>query len=391
MNFHLLEEYLDHLNEEYGIPGLEIIVTRDHDTVFRRRVGHADPHGARPVSAQDFYLFYSCTKVVTMTAMMQLVEAGKASLYDPVSRYLPEWQYMAVINADWKTRGGLFSPGRNEPSHYAKNPVRIIDCMSMTAGLTYDLESEAIRDLIREKPEADTREVIAAIAEMALLFEPGTHYQYSLGHDVIAAVIEAVSGERFSEYLERHIFSPLGITELTCHPTDEQWGRLSALYEYHPETRKMECVERPANRYVLTPRYESGGAGLSGTAEGYSLFLEALANGGVGRSGARILSGKSVRMFTRSVITGEALQEFRSGRFHEYAYGLGVRVKTDPMVGRSPVGEFGWDGAAGAYGLVDPFSRVSVFYVQHILNFFEVYSEIHPRIRDLVYTGLERE
>ena len=72
MNFHLLENYLDSLNEEYGIPALDVIVTKGHETVFRRMVGMADPETGRPVSGQDFYMLFSCTKLVTMTAMMQL-------------------------------------------------------------------------------------------------------------------------------------------------------------------------------------------------------------------------------------------------------------------------------------------------------------------------------
>ncbi len=390
MNFHLLEQYLDSLEEEYGIPGLDVIVTRDHETVFRRMVGHSDPEKKKPVSDRDFYLLYSCTKVVTMTAMMQLIEAGKASLYDPVSHFLPEWEAMTVMNADYKTKDYFFSPKLSEPSHYAKNRVRIIDCMSMMAGLTYDMHSEAIQELLAGKPEATTREVVAAIARMPLLFEPGTHYKYSLGHDIIAAVVEVISGERFSDYLNRHIFAPLGITDLTCHMTPEQQARLSAMYVYQPDTHEMKYEPDANNAYMITPNYESGGAALAGTADAYSAVLEALANEGVGRNGARILTKESVLRFTHSVTTGEATREFRSGRFLEYAYGLGVRVKVDSILGWSPVGEFGWDGAAGGYGVIDPFNHVSIFYVEHILNFFEGYSVIHPRVRDLVYKGLQR-
>ena len=389
MNFHLLEQYLDSLNEEYGIPGLDVIVTKDHETVYRHMTGCADREGNRPVSGRDFYRMYSCTKVVTMTAMMQLIEAGKASLYDPVSRFLPEWEHMTVINGDWTARGMDCRTTLREPSHFARNRVRIIDCMSMTAGLTYDKDSEAILALKAEKPDASTREVIAALAKMPLLFEPGTRYHYSLGHDVIAAVIEVISGERFSDYLERHIFAPLGITDLTCHMTAEQQSRLSALYTFRPDTGKMEYVEEAPSFYI-TPSYESGGAALAGTAQAYSAVLEALANGGVGRNGGRILNPESVLLFTHPVLTGEALADFRVGRFLEYSYGLGVRVKTEELLGWSPVGEFGWDGAAGGYGVVDPFNRVSIFYVEHILNFFEGYSVIHPRVRDLVYKGLAR-
>lgn len=390
LNFHLLEQYLDSLEEEYDIPGLDVIVTKEHETIFRRMVGHSDPARKVPVSNRDMYYLYSCTKVVTMTAMMQLLEAGRASLYDPVSRFLPEWENMQVINADFRTKGPFFNPTLSEPSHYAKNRVRIIDCMAMMAGLTYDMNSEAIRELLAEKPDANTREVVAAIARMPLLYEPGTHYRYSLGHDVIAAVIEVISGERFSDYLNNHIFKPLGITELTCHPTEEQLSRLSALYEYQPDTHKMKLQEPAINSYMLTPNYESGGAALTGTAEAYSAVLEALANEGVGRTGERILKKESVMRFTHSVTTGEATQEFRVGRFLEYAYGLGVRVKIESPLGWSPTGEFGWDGAAGGYGVVDPFNHLSIFYVEHIRNFFEGYSVIHPRVRDLVYKGLLR-
>ncbi|MBQ6507677.1 MAG: serine hydrolase, partial [Clostridia bacterium] len=173
------------------------------------------------------------------------------------------------------------------------------------------------------------------------------------------------------------------------HPTEEQWSRMSAAYEFQPETKTMK-LQKADNNYMLTPNYESGGAALAGTAESYAAVVEALANGGVGRNGARILKEESVMLFTHAVTTGQALQDFRVGRFQEYGYGLGVRVKTEVVPGWSPIGEFGWDGAAGGYAVVDPFNHVGIIYVQHIRNFFEGYSVIHPRVRDLVYKGLER-
>ena len=391
MNFKLLEQYLDSLGEEYGLPGLDILVTKDHQTVFRHMAGFADAEGRKSVSERDFYYFYSCSKVITMTAMLQLIEQKKASLYDPVSRFLPEWEYMTVMNDDWKTRGLFFSPGLAEPAHFAKQQVRIIDLMSMTAGLTYDLQSEALRKLLDVKPDATTREVIAALAQAPLLFEPGTHYQYSLAHDVIAAVIEVISGETFETYLQKHICNPLGIRELTCHPSADQLERMSAMYDCLPDTKKIVPREKPDNIYALTPNYDSGGAGLAGSVNCYFPVLEALANGGVGRTGKRILKEETVRLFSRSVITGECLQEFRVWRFLEYSYGLGVRVKTDPGIGLSPVGEFGWDGAAGAYALVDPVNHISIFFAEHVHNFMDSYLVIHPRIRDLVYKGIIKD
>ncbi len=145
--------------------------------------------------------------------------------------------------------------------------------------------------------------------------------------------------------------------------------------------------------------YQSGGdavraflprAGLIANVQDYSLVLEALANGGVGRSGARILSAQTIRLFMTSYTTEQMQIDFAESGKTGYGYGLGVRVLIDRSHSRSPLGEFGWDGAAGAYALVDPINRVSIFYVQHIMAFPVVYSEIHPRVRDLIYEGLER-
>ena len=390
MNFNKLTDYLDRLGEDYGVPGYDLIVRKDHETVYRRMGGFSDYEGKRPVSDRDLYFLYSATKVITMTAAMQLIEEGRIGLEDPVSAYLPEFERMEVADHFVLNQWPPQIPTLADPHHPAGTPITIRMLMTMTAGLNYDIGNAEIVKL-REKTggRATTRQMMAAIAKMPLLFEPGTRYRYSLGHDVIAAVIEAISGERFSDYLNNHIFAPLGINDLTCHMTEEQRERLSALYRFDPETKGMVFVGE-APRYAITPNYESGGAALAGTTEAYAAVVEALANGGVGRSGARTLKEESVMRFTHPVITGEALNDFRVGRFLEYAYGLGVRVKSDPLLGYSPVGEFGWDGAAGGYAVVDPFNHVGIFYVEHVLNFFEGYSVIHPRVRDLVYKGLAR-
>ncbi len=389
MNFALLTQYLDSLEEEYGVRGLDVIVMKDHTQVYRHMAGHSDYDRKVPVDGSEFYLFYSCTKVMTMTAMLQLIEQGKADLYDPVAKYIPEWNYVTVVNDGRYAEDPALNPKLRTPAHFAKNKVRIIDCMAMMAGLTYDGGNEAFQKLVAENPNASTLELIAALAQVPLIYEPGTRFRYSLGHEVVAALIEAISGERYSDYLTNHIFRPLGITDLTCHPTEEQAKRFAALYRWDPE--KKTTVPIPCKYgFALAPNYESGGAALMGSAEAYVTVSDALANGGVGANGARILKEETVMLFTHSVTTGAALDDFHKLGRLEYGYGLGVRVKINEEFGRSPVGEFGWDGAAGAYTAIDPFNHVAIFYVQHVMGFGEVYSVIHPRVRDLVYEGLEK-
>ena len=136
---------------------------------------------------------------------------------------------------------------------------------------------------------------------------------------------------------------------------------------------------------AITERYESGGAGLVGTVDAYSTFIDALCNGGVGANGCRILSEESVRMFMVPYTTGQMSADFAVTGKTGYEYGLGVRVLVDGTVSKSPVGEFGWDGAAGAYVLVDPVNKISIFYAQHVVGYPKAFSEIHPVIRDLAY------
>jgi len=386
MNFEKLTAYIDGLEAQYGVPAADCIILKDHELIYRHMAGHSDHEKHVPLVGNEYYYLFSATKVITITAAMQLIEQGKLSLDDEVSKYLPEYGSMRVI--DRKFEFNVFppqTPTKDEPSHPAQNKIRIIDLMAMMGGLTYDINSEAIIAAIEKSGgKANTRELVRAMAEMPLICEPGTRWVYSLAHDVMGAVIEVVSGEKFSDYLKAHIFAPLGANGIRF--TDDNI-KAAAMYNFNFVSGAMDPVPQH-NHYKLTENYESGGAGLMSTVEAYITVIDALANYGVGKNGTRILSADSVKRFMQGVTTGEALKDFKSGGKGAYSYGLGVRVKDCMESGRTPIGEFGWDGAAGAYCIIDPINRVSLFYVQHILGFPTVYSEIHPEIRDLAYEGL---
>ena len=273
-----------------------------------------------------------------------------------------------------------------EATEKATNPIRIWNLMSMTAGLGYDTASESIRE-VQEKTggEGSTREFVRAIAKNPLLYNPNTHYLYSLAHDVLAGVVEVVSGMRFGEYMRKNIFDPLGMKEIWYQVPAEEKGRLAAQYALDFMTGEM--TEKEGNTYRLSKNYESGGAGVCTSVDEYSKLLDALACNGVGATGARILSEASVREMGTNRLSPEQILEFQQGMRLGYGYGLGVRVLIDGRYSKSPVGEFGWDGAAGAYALIDPVNHISVYYGQQVLGMVKSYAEIHPAVRDLVYEG----
>ena len=387
MNFSKLTAYLNTLEEKYGVHGLDMKITRGHETVYRCMLGHSDYERKTPVSERDLYNIYSASKVITMTGVMQLIEQGKLGLNDPLEKYLPEFAHMRYA-ADFKMGEFPFRwPDENSQLVPAQNPMRIHDLMSMTAGMSYDVASATIRKVVEETHgEATTRQVVTAMAQMPLLCEPGTRYSYALGHDVLAAVVEVVTGMTFGAYMKRNVFEPLGITEMYYQVPAGEEHRLFAQYGKDWDTGKIKRDESMI--YRITKNYESGGAGLCTTVDEYTKVLEALANGGVGRTGGRILKQESVLAIGRNWLTEQELADFSRTGKEGYGYGLGVRVLIDGTKSKSPVGEFGWDGAAGAYALVDPKNHIGMFYTHEILGMIEAYSEIHPTLRDLAYEAM---
>ncbi len=394
MNFNKLTEYLNSLEEEYGIPASDCKITKDHQVIYRKMNGYSDYDKKTPINEDTLYQLFSATKLVTMIAVMQQIEAGKLSLYDEVQRYLPEFDTLKV--ADHFTFEFPFRwPKSSDKCHYAHQSIRIIDLMTMTAGLSYDTTSDELKALqIKSDDRASTRDVVSTIAQMPLVYEPRTRYSYGLGHDILAAVVEVISGQKYYDYLQANIFDPLGIKDFYFHWDQDKnlSDRICAMHmgvfgtdDIIPDDGVM------SKSFKFTKNYESGGAGLLGSVDAYSLFIDALCNGGVGANGVRILSQESLLNFTLPYTTGQMSEDFAFAGKTGYEYGLGVRVLVDGDKSNSPLGEFGWDGAAGAYALVDPFNRISIFYSQHIMAYQKVYQDIHPRIRDLAYECINQD
>lgn len=372
LNESILVDYLNSL-EEQGIPGCDCVIYHNCKPVFRHIAGYADRDRKIPLAETNVYWIYSATKLITCTAVMQLVEKGLIGLDAPVSEYLPEYRDMQV-------RCG-------SGTRKAKNAITIRHLLSMRSGLNYNLDSPSILKVIeRTNGTASTRQIIEALANEPLDFEPGTHFQYSLSHDVLGAVIEEVSGMKLGKYLYDYIFKPLGMKSTGFDLTPEIEANMACQFEYRADTRSSVPV--PAkNHYILTENYESGGAGLYSTANDYILFLDAMCNGGVSADGYRLLSERAIDLMREDQLNGASKKDFDLFGRKGYSYGLGVRVliERDKSGARSPLGEFGWDGAAGAYALIDTKNRLAVFYIQHVLNCGFVYSVVHPKIRDLTY------
>lgn len=333
----LCQHFLD-----MGIPCFDLIVYKDGECILRHMGGYADPENKIPMQGNEKYHIYSCSKLITCTAAMQLWEKGMFSLDDNLSDYLPAFAEMTV-----KTENGV---------RKAKKPIKILDLFRMTSGMTYEMHTPELEEYYNiPGNHCPTIETVNMFAKTPLAFEPGEGWKYGVSHDVLGALVEVLSGEKFENYVKKHIFEPLGMNHSDfLHPL-EDWNGFAKQYIYNAETSQFE----PAWRYWchLGKEFASGGGGCTSTVEDYIKFLESL------RIGDIVLKKETIALMATNHLTEQQRAMYTSPLI---GYGLGMRTPSlDPNGARK---DFGWGGAAGAYAAVDPVHNLSFYYSQHVLH-----------------------
>lgn len=390
MDFTNLKEFMDHLTG-WIIPGNSVVVYKDGKRVFSYQSGFSSVEKREPMRGGELFNIYSCSKPTTVVSALQLYEKGLFLLDDPLYDFIPEFRHMKV-----RCKEGMED---------AKTPITMRHLFTMTAGLDYNTNAPwRAKAEERTKGRMETLDVVRAIAEEPLFFHPGTKWNYSMCHDVLAAAVEAISGQRFSEYVREHIFAPLGMESATYHPTDADRARMAEQYCYEI-VGENDAVKQQAgliqgkdgvvvnvgkgNHLVFGAEYDSGGAGITVSVEDYAKFANALACGGVGETGEKILGAGTIELLRTNQLTFGSIDcsNFGWEQLKGYGYGLGVRTMIDRVASgfNGTCSEFGWGGAAGATILIDPDTRLAYFYAHHMLNPQETYYQ--PRLRNAVFSA----
>ncbi len=392
MNFKKLQELLDGFVEDNYAVGNTVTVYLGGENVFNYTVGYSDLESKKLMTGNEHFYLYSCSKVTTVVAGVQLLERGRLLLSDPISEYLPEYKEMYIRTPD----GSLKK---------AEKPITVLNLFNMTAGFDYNTQTDVFKE-VRDRTDGrmNTLDVIRNYAKTPLYFEPGTRFQYSLCHDILAGLVEAVTGQRFRDYVKENIFDPLGMDKTVYHPTPEILENLATQYVFMPygaddidvvEAQKNGCtrrgrfVKKDGNHLILGDEYDSGGAGVISTCQDYAKLISALANFGKGLNGEQILSHNGVELLRTNTLTPEQAVSFNWSQLRGYGYGLGVRTLTDKVKASSlgNLGEFGWGGAAGSSVYADPDINLAVVYCKHNLSPSEEYYQ--PRVRNVVYACLD--
>ena len=302
---------------------------------------------------------YSMTKVISTVAAMMLVEEGKLTLADPVSKYIPELKSMRVLVGGTAQAPQLADPVR---------PMTIKHLMTHTSGLIYGWGTDAASDIYRKANyfRADSlKEFVGNVSKLPLASQPGDKYEYGIGIDVLGYVVEVASGMPFDAFVQQRILTPLKMNDTHWRVPEEKLSRVAKIYTM----KDGKLTENPSQEPRSGPVVPYGGMGLYSTIGDYARFGQMLLNGGQ-LDGQRLLSRKTVELMT----TGNHLSTLKVPTIDAggaYGFGLGGSVRLDVAKGGIPgsPGQYGWDGAASTYFRMDPKEKFVTLLFQQYMPF----------------------
>ena len=380
--------------------GISTLIARRGQVVHFEQYGDRDREAKLPMQQDTLFRLYSMTKPIICTALMTLYEQGKFDLKNPVSDYIPAFAQLKVLETD--DQG-------NETRTELNQPVSIHHLLTHTSGLAYDFYEEyKVCELYRQErlfanaSNVSLEQLIDRLCQFPLAFQPGTKWYYSVSIDVIARLIEIISGQPLVDFLNDTIFQPLSMTNTGFHVAKEKQHQMAAMYggvdlwgENVSWSTLMDVWEKKINHRldvsdtdpIDNPAFARGGSGLKSTASDYFQFCQMLLNRG-SFNGARILSPKTVDfMHINHVDTSLLPLAFANWQLPGLGFGLGSRVVIDTAKNQllGSDGEFGWAGAAKTYYWIDPKEElIGLFLTQYMAN----YSTIERQFQTLAYQAI---
>lgn len=343
--------------------GAVLLVVRDGRVVDRHAVGFADVARTRPLRDDAIFRIQSMTKPVASVAALMLVESGAIALDDPVSRFVPEFAGVRVVDG-----GTVDAPVLRAPTR----PPTVRDLLAHTAGIPAGLPGDDVAAalLARADPHgAQSLEGFAArVAAAPLAADPGTRFGYDgVGTEVLARVVEVAAGQPFAAFVAARILAPLGMKDTGFTVPADQRGRVVELATVDATGRLVAADATAAPRAGDRMRpWDSGAGGLYSTADDVARFAAMLLGGGT-LDGQTLLSPETVRLMTTDQLAALPPERARPGTGEGFGLGVGIVRDSALRRGAAPAGTFGWTGAMSTAFSVDPAHDVAIVLMQQWL------------------------
>ena len=381
----LLQDYVD----KGWVPGASALVGRNGKIVYYKSVGYRNRDERTPLKRDDIFRIASQTKAITSVGIMMLMDEGKLLLDDPLSKYIPEFGNLRVLD-QFNEKDTTYT------TVPAKRGITVRDLLTHTSGIGYAQIGSKQMTAIYYKAgvtagigsEATVLgESMKRLGSLPLSHQPGEKWTYGLNTDVLGYLIEVVSGMSLNDFFRTRIFAPLGMNDTYFYLPPAKQDRLVTLYTEQKDKGLVKTTSTyaingsfNANYPATAGTYYSGGGGLSSTAYDYALFMQMLLNDGV-HNGKRLLSKAAVRMMQANQIG-----QLKMGNGN--AFGLGFEVIPESNEGRSVLspGSYFWGGMFSSTYWIDPKEKIVG---QLFLNLYpNSHADIHAKFQALVYAAI---
>lgn len=330
--------------EKNEIAGAITLVARKGKVVYLKSFGNSDLEQNIPMKEDTIFRIVSMTKPITVAALLTLYEDGKLLLTDPVSKYIPEFKNLRVLNIKEGEKYDI----SNLPTVPSDREITILDLLNHTSGLPAFSSSPTNELFEKLSSEAKTaKEFSIGLTKIPLNFQPETEYEYGISYDVLGYLIEVISGKSLDVYFQERIFIPLGMNDTYFFVPPNKRSRLAATYGLD-DNRKLKIQNKHGEETLQSTEFLSGGGGLKTTAMDFFRFSQMLLNNGQ-LKGKRILSRKSVELMMTDQV-GNLYPSSEKG----FGWGFGGEVRR-ALKGWEigSVGRYGWGGRLGTEFWID--------------------------------------
>lgn len=345
-------------------PGFLAAIARDGKIVSFDAVGYRDIAAKTPMSRDTIFRIMSMTKPIVSVAAMMLAEENKLRLTDPVARFIPAFEKQQVY-VSGEGDAAVYAPSRRQ--------VQVRNLLSHTSGYSYGLGSSPVAKIhaARKVGTSNFQSLAAfcqAAAELPLMFEPGTQWQYGISTDILGHVVELAAGQTLPEFLKARIFEPLGMIDTAFQVMPDRLPRFANRYKRENGALALDEAAT-ASPFLKPPAAPSGGGGLTGTADDYLRFATMLANEGE-LDGVRLLGPETVRLMRVNHLP----KAYIATRDTAFGLGFGVDVEAATRNYYGPPDTYHWSGANRTHFWVDPVNRIvglSMTQMNPFDNYFE--------------------
>ena len=380
---------LDALLENFArnsLPGCTCAIMEGDKLIYSGAAGYADIEAGKKLNVHSMFRQASTTKLFTYAILGMLYEEGHFLFSDPVGDYLPEWK---------ETRKFIVRPDGTVDTVPTDRPLTIKNAVSMMCGLPYCMAPVSKTDTptlaamstriaaLLEKGTPTLREEVRAMADVPVMFEPGTHWLYGFGSEITGALVETFEDMPLREVFRKRIIEPLELADTDTFFTDENRDRVVRNYRKAADGQLIAAADfydasmDPANTPV------GARPNLITSAADFAVFMQMLANGGTYK-GRKFLGAGTVEMLHENQLGEVQLRDFENDYLRGYGYGYGFRTLLTRQFGHNGhLGCFGWTGGSGIWVEADPVGKFSIAYMHNMMPNEELYH--HHRVRTVAY------